>query len=221
MQTKRSLAVTLQDLCPDPHNPNAGTARGRGMVEQSLRETGAGRSIVVDKHGTVIAGNKTLEAWAEVNGAVEVVHTDGNTLVVVQRDDLDLGDTTGPARKLAYFDNRTGEIGLAWQMEQLAADLGAGLDLSGLWSTAELEKLLTALPPLSTDGLPDRDVGSPDVYEASHVRMVQLFLDTSTLPEFERYIHLLREEWEQENTTDTVMEALRRACAALTSQSNG
>jgi hypothetical protein len=33
------------DLASDPHNANKGTERGRYMLEQSLRECGAGRSV--------------------------------------------------------------------------------------------------------------------------------------------------------------------------------
>ena len=33
----------IEDLTPDVRNANRGTQRGRGMVEASLREVGAGR----------------------------------------------------------------------------------------------------------------------------------------------------------------------------------
>ena len=56
----------IVDLIPDARNANKGTQRGRGMVEASLREVGAGRSIVIDKDGRVISGNKTLEAAADI-----------------------------------------------------------------------------------------------------------------------------------------------------------
>ena len=50
----------LDDLLPDTSNANRGTARGRELLEHSLREYGAGRSILADRNGVVIAGNKTL-----------------------------------------------------------------------------------------------------------------------------------------------------------------
>lgn len=136
----------LADLQPDATNANKGTPRGRGMVEASLREVGAGRSIVVDKAGNVIAGNKTLEAWADIGGEIEVVRTHGDKLVVVQREDLDLSDDTGAARKLAYYDNRAGEVGLEWDTERLLADLNAGVDLSGMFTTEELDNILQTVP---------------------------------------------------------------------------
>jgi hypothetical protein len=142
---------SIADFAPDPANANQGTERGRSLLEHSLRTTGAGRSIVVDKHGTIIAGSKTHEAWGEISDTVQVVHTDGHTLVIVQRDDLDLTDPTGPARQLAYLDNRTGEVGLQWAMEQVAADLQAGVDLTQLWRPDELQKAFEA------SGLPVQD----------------------------------------------------------------
>ncbi len=146
----------IADLKPDKKNANKGTQRGRGMVEASLRETGAGRSIVVDKDGRIIAGNKTLEAWADIAGAddVVIVPTDGTKLVVVQRQDLDLNDDTGMARKLAIYDNRAGEIGLEWDLEELSASMQNGLDLSPFWNDDEMKELFT--------GFDDALTGSAD-----------------------------------------------------------
>ncbi len=63
---------TLSDLVPDPDNANRGTERGAALLEHSLRQYGAGRSILADKNGVVIAGNKTLEQAAALGLAVEV-----------------------------------------------------------------------------------------------------------------------------------------------------
>lgn len=155
MAPKKKAA--LDGISPDPRNANLGTDRGRAMVQKSLEETGAGRSILVDKHGKVIAGNKTLSAWGGLaeDANVEVVHTDGHKLVVVQRDDLDLDEPNGMARKLAYYDNRTSEIDLAWNAEEVLKDIDAGMDLSGLWSEDELKELLKGIK--LPDGFPEYD----------------------------------------------------------------
>ena len=99
--------VKTKDLTLDQHNANRGTDRGRGLLEQSLREHRAGRSILVDCNGRVIAGNKTVQSAAGV-GIEEVimVRTDGTQLVAVQRTDLDV-ETAPAARALAYADNRS------------------------------------------------------------------------------------------------------------------
>ena len=137
---------------PDVKNANKGTERGRYMVEASLRETGAGRSILLDKDGRIIAGNKTFEAASDIGLPVRVVETDGTELVAVKRTDLDLDDDTGTARKLAYYDNRASEISLSWDAEQMLADLSAGLDLSAMFKQDELDELLADLQPKGTEG---------------------------------------------------------------------
>src|SRR5262245_11035635 len=79
-----ALNPVLTDLRPDGRNANAGTERGRAMVEESLRQYGAGRSILVDRNGCIIAGNTTHEAAVDIGltDAV-IVKTDGTKLVVV------------------------------------------------------------------------------------------------------------------------------------------
>ena len=144
MATKKKNGVTA-GLVPDHANANKGTQRGRYMVQTSLERAGAGRSIVTDKEGRVIAGNKTLEAWAEMGGAIREVETDGTELVVVKRRDLDLTDPNGRARFLAYADNRSSQVGLDWDLAQVAADLDTGVDLSALWRQDELDALLAEL----------------------------------------------------------------------------
>lgn len=131
----------LEDLTPDPQNANRGTERGRALLDTSLRSYGAGRSILADKDGTVIAGNKTLEAAAELGLTIREVHTTGDELVVVVRDDLSLA-TDPAARELAYADNRVSQVDLDFDPVVLAADLEAGVDLSKFWFEPELQKVL-------------------------------------------------------------------------------
>lgn len=152
---------TVSDLIPDAANANKGTERGRYAVEASLRETGAGRSIVVDREGRIIAGNKTLEAWADISGEIEIVKTDGKKLIVVQREDLDLSDVEGLARKLAYYDNRAGQLGLEFDAEQVLADIQAGVDLSIMFFDNEIADILAELevPELSEPQSNDRALG--------------------------------------------------------------
>ena len=82
---------------------------------------------------------------------VRTVQTTGEELVVVQRIDLDL-DEGGRARELAYADNRTGELGLDWDAEQIAADLDAGVELDGMWFEEELKELGVSVPDFAPVG---------------------------------------------------------------------
>lgn len=157
--------IKASELTPDPHNANKGTERGRYALEASLRQYGAGRSIVVDKHGRIIAGNKTLETASDVGlDDVIVVQTDGKQIVAVQRMDLDLAQDE-QARMLAYADNRVGELDLDFDAEVIAADLAAGLPLNELWQDFELADIMAELEP------PDVEFKEYDESVADEVEM--------------------------------------------------
>ncbi len=131
--------ATLADLKFDPANPNRGTQRGREAVQRSLGEVGAARSIVATRDLVVVAGNKTLEEARRRKLKPLVVHTRGDKLVVVVRDDIDSGSAA--AKKIAFFDNRAGELGLDWDPAVLGA-LGDEIPLEEWFSADELAKIL-------------------------------------------------------------------------------
>jgi len=88
----------------DPRNARLHPERNLEAVEQSLKELGAGRSIVVDRNGVIIGGNAVYEKAKELGIPIKEVETDGSELVVVRRVDLDTDD---PRRKaLALADNQ-------------------------------------------------------------------------------------------------------------------
>jgi site-specific DNA-methyltransferase (adenine-specific) len=148
--------IKLSNLILDPNNANKGTQRGKGLLEKSLQELGAGRSILVDKHGIAIAGNKTLETAVEsgFEDAI-VVETDGSQLVVVKRTDLDLNKDE-KAKRLAIADNRVGELSLNWDAEVLA-ELAEEVDLTGFFEGDELAALLSELDQELPDALQEED----------------------------------------------------------------
>ena len=128
----------ISDLVPDAGNYNRGTEKGRKLIGKSLKKFGAGRSILIDKDGNVIAGNKTLEGAATAGiDEVIVVKTTGRQIVAVQRTDLEIGSKKG--REMALADNATGAANLSWDLEMMAADgwtekdlEGWGVDLAGV-----------------------------------------------------------------------------------------
>lgn len=144
--------IKLSELTPDPRNANRGTERGRYMVEHSLRKLGAGRSILADKNGVVIAGNKTLESAVEsgFENAI-VVETDGTALVVVKRTDLDMSDAK--AKELAIADNRSSQVSLDFDPEVLL-ELDEENDLGDWFRDDELEALLSAIDGEATEYQP-------------------------------------------------------------------
>lgn len=132
----------LTDLKPDSHNANQGTERGMAMLDDSLRQDGLGRGILLDKDLNIVGGNKTVEtAIADGFEDVIIVPTDGKTLVATQRIDVEIDTPHG--RRMAYRDNRVQELDLNWDAEQLLTDLHNGLDIGILFTDDELRGILT------------------------------------------------------------------------------
>ena len=100
-------------------------------MERSLNELGAGRSILIDKNGNIIAGNKTQEAAIKAGiTKVRVIETTGDELVAVKRTDVDIDSAEG--RKMAYLDNLTTQVNLTWdqtELESVQADVD-GFDIA-------------------------------------------------------------------------------------------
>lgn len=120
------VETTIDKLRPDDQNFNKGTEYGEHLMEQSLRKFGLGRSILLDRNNRIIAGNKTTEKAGELGfEKVVIVETDGNTLVAVKRNDIDLDSAEG--RELALADNATSEANLEWDnglIAEAAQDFG-------------------------------------------------------------------------------------------------
>ncbi len=127
------MSSTIGDLKPDKKNARKHNPRNIGMIEKSLQEVGAARSIVIDEDNNILAGNGTVEAAG--NAGIEkmtVVETDGNEIVAVRRRGL----TNEQKKKLALYDNRTAEIA-DWDVDILKG-LSEEIDLSGMFSEKEL-----------------------------------------------------------------------------------
>ncbi len=155
---------SITDLRLDENNANRGTDRGLHLLAESLSKLGAGRSIVCDRNGTVIGGNKTLESAQKLGLEIELVHTQGDKLVAVIRDDLDL-KSDPRARELALADNRISELDLDWDVEQILQDIDQ-LNLDGLWNEKELERLqvsldLTAFEAIASGNETDEEPSGP------------------------------------------------------------
>jgi len=154
-----------QIITKDPKNRNVGTERGRRATERSFQELGAGRSILLDKNGVVIAGNKSIDAFTKAMGRepiiakigdegadeadIIIVGTEGEKLVAVQRDDLDLESTDDfRARDLGIADNRTATLGLKWSLDDLRED----------WESGRVDYLFSRADKLRIDEEMNKDV---------------------------------------------------------------
>ncbi|MBO5038298.1 MAG: hypothetical protein J6C85_02420 [Alphaproteobacteria bacterium] len=91
----------------DRRNYRKHNDRNKALLKKSLEECGAGRSIVTDNSGEIIAGNGIYEQAQALNMPVKVVETDGSELIVVKRTDLSTDDEK--RKRLAVMDNSTSD----------------------------------------------------------------------------------------------------------------
>lgn len=112
--------IDIEQLAQDQHNFNKGTEQGQELMERSFKEMGAGRSILIDKNGNIIAGNKSQKAAIAAGiKKVRIIETTGDELVAVKRTDVDIDSAEG--RRMAYLDNLTTQVNLTWDQTELQA----------------------------------------------------------------------------------------------------
>lgn len=133
--------VHIKDLVHDKRNARRHNPRNIGMIEQSLQDSGFGRSLLVANDNTVLAGNATLDALSQI-GMEEalVVESDGTRPIIIRRTDLASDDPRAVALSLA--DNRAAELA-EWDLgalEQIKIDFPDAIDATFL--PEELDALL-------------------------------------------------------------------------------
>ena len=112
--------IDIEQLAQDQHNFNKGSEQGQELMERSFKEMGAGRSILIDRNGNIIAGNKSQKAAIAAGiKKVRIIETTGDELVAVKRTDVDIDSAEG--RKMAYLDNLTTQVNLTWDQTELQA----------------------------------------------------------------------------------------------------
>lgn len=109
----------VTDIQLDPRNYRIHSKENKELIKKSLTECGAGRSVLVDKEGKLIAGNGVFEQAKALKIPTKIVQTDGNTLVVVQRTDLATADKK--RQRLAVLDNSASDLS-AFNYEKIRKD---------------------------------------------------------------------------------------------------
>jgi len=139
----------ISDLTPDPQNARRHNPRNIGMIERSLNEVGAARSIVIDEDNVILAGNGLIEAAAQAGiENVRIIEASGDEIIAVRRSGL----TAEQKTKLALFDNRTNELS-DWEPGVLAEIAAQGVDLSVLFTPIEWADVsMPALPESGAGG---------------------------------------------------------------------
>ena len=103
----------------DPKNARLHSEVNKEHINKSLKDLGAGRSVVIDNEDYLIAGNGVYEQAEKLGLKTKVIESDGTELVVIKRTDLNYEDEK--RRKLAIADNATSESS-DWNFEELTDD---------------------------------------------------------------------------------------------------
>lgn len=139
----------ISELKFDDKNFNKHTKEGLTLLEKSLRENGAGRSILIDKDNNIIAGNGVVEVAGQIGlENIKIVETTGNEIVAVKRTDITLDSEQG--RRMALADNVTASADLDWDKELIFEenekwdlDLGTWGNIIGLdWESNEVDEII-------------------------------------------------------------------------------
>jgi len=96
--------TTIKSLNLDQKNANKHSPYGTTLLENSVRENGFGRSILISNDNHIIAGNGTVEGAAAIGMEnVRIIETDGHEIIAVKR--TDIKSNTTEFYKMALADN--------------------------------------------------------------------------------------------------------------------
>ena len=142
----------LGEFHQDPRNARRHTERNLAAVQQSIREVGFMRPIVAAQDGTIVGGNLTSEALADLDMTdVIVVRSDGTKAVVHIRDDVQDGSEL--AIKGGLYDNLAGDMADGFH-EEVLAELLQGIDIPAVMWDPEEATLIRAGAMLERFGVP-------------------------------------------------------------------
>lgn len=143
MSKSKSTEIRL-----DRRNYRKHGEENKRIIKKSLEELGAGRSIVIDAEGEIIAGNGVFEQAQELGIKTKIIETDGSELVVVKRTDLRTKDEK--RKKLALADNAASDAS-EWAQDLLRED----------WTKEALAEFGVTLPNMGVQ-VPQSDGQLPE-----------------------------------------------------------
>lgn len=120
---KNKHTISEDKIKFDRRNYRRHSDENKRIIRESLQRCGAGRSVVVDKDGELIAGNGVYEQAQALGLKTRVIETDGTELVVVKRTDLATEDER--RKQLALADNAASDK-VDWNTDLLRADFSVG-----------------------------------------------------------------------------------------------
>ena len=172
LETKQRKCKNQLDLKFDDKNFNKHTEYGMSLLEKSLRENGAGRSILLDKDNNIIAGNGVVEAAGQIGlEKVKIVEATGDEIIAVKRTDISLNSHEG--REMALADNATAKADIDWDEDNIRSEFEEeearawGVDLD--WNDDE-EITEDEAPEVNNDDPADSKLGK--VYQLGEHRLM-------------------------------------------------
>ena len=190
---------------PYKNNPREIPMESVQKVMNSIREFGNNQPIVVDNDNVIVVGHTRWKALKQLGKA---------KAYVVKKE-----FPKGQAMAYRIMDNRSGEES-KWSNKLLASELNIlkddnfDLQLTG-FNLTELENLANdkelGFIQNSKDLKENFNVDFPDGMEVTHVKMVQLFLNTETDKDFKLWCQELQTQLGTDNLTDTVYTVIKNA----------
>ena len=190
----------LKDLVFDNKNFNKHTEFGMSLIEKSLRNNGAGRSILIDKNNRIIAGNGVTEVAGQIGlDDVQIVETDGTKIIAVKRTDIDLDTKQG--REMALADNATGAADLQWDAEAIA-DVESEFDIDASAWGVSLDFM-----PLDDEGEDEEENESTPHDNAEAERLLDDAMRENVSELVDRIDYTMKQGWLMSDLTLGVVKA--------------
>ena len=197
--------IDIDLIKPYKNNPREIPMESVQKVMNSIREFGNNQPIVVDNDNVIVVGHTRRKALKQLGKA---------KAYVVKKE-----FPKGQAMAYRIMDNRSGEES-KWSNKLLATELNIlkddnfDLQLTG-FNLTELENLANdkelGFVQNSKDLKENFNVDFPDGMEVTHVKMVQLFLNTETEKDFKLWCQELQTQLGTDNLTDTVYTVVKNA----------
>lgn len=195
--------INIDEIIPYKNNPREIPMESVQKVMNSIKEFGNNQPIVVDADNVIVVGHTRWKALKQL----------GKSKAFVIKRNFSKND----AMAYRIMDNRSGEES-KWENKLLAEELNIlkdenfDLDLTG-FNLTELENLSNDkdLNFKANNKIEDFNIEYPADMEVSHVKMIQLFLNTETEKDFRLWCSELQKDLNTDNLTDTVYQVIKNA----------
>lgn len=189
--------IKLADLTEHPHNPRKISKEQLSKLKESIKgfeKMMRAQPIKIDENNLILAGNqrfKALKALGYKEISPEWVHVidymdESEKKEFMVRDNVSMGEFD--------FDSFEDEFWEDDDLESWVEDYAKKVEFEG------------------AEGVPEEYKYPDSGIVVSHVRMVQLFLNSETEPKFRDMIKSVSDKIGTDNATDTVYKALEIFC---------